>query len=221
MEMGLHPMPRTSVNWPWLVFARGLWGKAPSFKSIYTIWLFPVVSIRRSVSGAHLTTIGVSGPAEGHNRPRNLFGGMMSFVNNNSVIVIMNRICFATKRMSVFIPTLDLSGFFDVLGEIKKKMLNLRYNLWTDYEQRFQNLSIDLTLTRIWLENHISIVANVEMLPLPMLPVPNWLLELVIGNIEYWQHFSWHRCHLRTIEIYEQSQSWHVARLFDLNFLTF
>jgi len=56
-------------------------------------------------------------------------GDVMSFVNNKSVIVIMNNVCFATKRMSVFIPTLDLSGFFDVLEEIKKKMLNLRYNL--------------------------------------------------------------------------------------------
>ena len=31
--------------------------------------------------------------------------------------------------MSVFRSTLNLSGFFDVLEEIKKKMLNLRYNL--------------------------------------------------------------------------------------------
>ena len=62
-------------------------------------------------------------------RPRNLFGGMMSFVNNNSVIVVMNRICFATSIMSAFRQTPVLSGFFDVLAEIKKKMLNLRYNL--------------------------------------------------------------------------------------------
>ena len=54
---------------------------------------------------------------------------MIAFVNNNSVIVIMNRICFATKRMSAFHQTPILSGFFDVLAEIKKKMLNLRYNL--------------------------------------------------------------------------------------------
>ena len=54
---------------------------------------------------------------------------MMAFVNNKSVIVIMNRICFATKIMSGSVPTPDLLGFFDVLEEIKKKMLNLRYNL--------------------------------------------------------------------------------------------
>ena len=53
----------------------------------------------------------------------------MSFVNNNSVIVIMNRICFATSIMSAFRQIPVLSGFFDVLAEIKKKMLNLRYNL--------------------------------------------------------------------------------------------
>ena len=53
----------------------------------------------------------------------------MSFVNNNSVIVIMNRICFATNRMSAFRQTTILLGFFDVQTEIKKKMLNLRYNL--------------------------------------------------------------------------------------------
>jgi hypothetical protein len=31
-------------------------------------------------------------------------------------------------------------------------------------------------------------VANVEMLPVPMLPMANWALELDIGNIGYWQH---------------------------------
>jgi len=41
----------------------------------------------------------------------------------------MNNICFATKIMSVLLSTLNLSGFFGVLAEIKKKMLNLRYNL--------------------------------------------------------------------------------------------
>ena len=131
--MGLHtPCPeRQSIDHDWS--SLGVCGAKPpasnqSTQSDYFLWL-GVQSIRRSVSGAHLTTIGVSAPAEGHNRPRNLFGGMMSFVNNNSVIVIMNRICFATKRMSAFHQTPILSGFFDVLAEIKKKMLNLRYNL--------------------------------------------------------------------------------------------
>ena len=50
-------------------------------------------------------------------------------VNNSSVIVIMNIICFATKRMSVFLLTPNLWGFFGVLAEIKKKMLNLCHNL--------------------------------------------------------------------------------------------
>ena len=54
---------------------------------------------------------------------------MMAFVNNKSVIVIMNNKCFATKRMSGSVPTPNLLGFFDVLKEIKKKMLNLRYRL--------------------------------------------------------------------------------------------
>ena len=53
----------------------------------------------------------------------------LEFVNNNPVIVTMNNICFATKTMSVFLSTPNLSGFFGVLSEIKKKMLNLRYNL--------------------------------------------------------------------------------------------
>ena len=41
----------------------------------------------------------------------------------------MNNICFATKMMSVFLSALILWGFLGVLSEIKKKMLNLRYNL--------------------------------------------------------------------------------------------
>ena len=67
--------------------------------------------------------------AEGIQRSRNLFVVMMGFVNNNSVIVIMNSICFATKIMSGSLSTPYLLGFFDALEEIKKKMLNLRYNL--------------------------------------------------------------------------------------------
>ena len=59
----------------------------------------------------------------------NIAVAMIVFVNNNSVIVIMNIICFATNIMSVFCQTPILLGFFDVLPEIKKKMLNLRYNL--------------------------------------------------------------------------------------------
>ena len=61
--------------------------------------------------------------------PLNPLESTKPFVNNNSVIVVMNKLCFATKRMSGFLPTLNLSGFFGVLVEIKKKMLNLRYNL--------------------------------------------------------------------------------------------
>ena len=57
------------------------------------------------------------------------YSGTNDIVNNNPVIVTMNNICFATKIMSVFLSTLNLSGFFGVLLEIKKKMLNLRYNL--------------------------------------------------------------------------------------------
>ena len=86
--------------------------------------------------------------------PSNLSNLSNPFLNNIPVIVIMNNTCFATKIMSVFRSTLNLSGFFDVLEEIKKKMLNLRYNLWTTYEQSFQNWSIA------------------------------WLLELVCGNMD-------------------------------------
>ena len=50
-------------------------------------------------------------------------------------------------------------------------------------------------LVAVWVWVMVSMgkvgnVANVEMLPVPMLPVPNWLLKLGIGNIGYWQHLK-------------------------------
>ena len=50
-------------------------------------------------------------------------------------------------------------------------------------------------LVAVWVWVMVSMekvgnVANVEMLPVSMLPVSNWLLKLGIGNIGYWQHLK-------------------------------